>query len=314
MIPADYPALSTLVAQQLAQWPEHRPFLQSSFKGRSAATMGVSQSLSAAILALAQDTPGGLTTLIDDYRYLCEVITLPEEIYFRRHGRYRLTRFEDANVECYSNAEFMARYMNGLLLSNVFWANHANAFTYFATEYLLRLAPGSRHLEIGPGHGLFLYFAAQCPAVAAVTGWDVSPTSIEKTRSALARLGARLSPELLLQDMFLAAVPSPDSLFDSLVMSEILEHLEEPAAALRAARRVLRSGGLLFVNVPANSPAPDHLFLVESPEHAASLVQQAGFEIIEVQAFPMSGASLERARKHKLAVSCVVVARKAGLD
>ena len=124
MIPADYPALSTLVAQQLAQWPEHRPFLQSSFKGRSAATMGVSQSLSAAILALAQDTPGGLTTLIDDYRYLCEVITLPEEIYFRRHGRYRLTRFEDANAECYSNAEFMARYMNGLLLSNVFWANH----------------------------------------------------------------------------------------------------------------------------------------------------------------------------------------------
>ena len=86
--------------------------------------------------------------------------------------------------------------------------------------------------------------------------------------------------------MFLAAVPSPDSLFDSLVMSEILEHLEEPVAALRAARRVLRSGGLLFVNVPANSPAPDHLFLVESPEHAASLVQQAGFEIIEVQAFP----------------------------
>lgn len=54
---------------------------------------------------------------------------------------------------------------------------------------------------------------------------------------------------LLLQDMFLAAVPSPDSLFDSLVMSEILEHLEEPVAALRAARRVLRSGGLLFVNV-----------------------------------------------------------------
>lgn len=313
MISAEYPALSTLVDQQLSRWPAHRAFLAASFKYRSETTMGLSQTLAAAILTLAQDTPGGLTTLVDDYRYLCEVITLPEEVHFRRHGRYRLTRFEDANAECYANAGYMTRYMNGLLLSNVFWANHATAFTHFATDYLARLAPGSRHLEIGPGHGLLLYFASQCPSVATITGWDVSPTSIEMTRGALAKLGARLSPELALQDMFAAQTPSQERLFDSLVMSEILEHLEEPVAALRAAGRALRAGGLLYVNVPANSPAPDHLFLVESPEHAASLVQQAGFEIIEVQAFPMSGASLERARKHKLAISCVVVARKSGL-
>ena len=310
MISADHPALSTLIERQLSHWPEHRPFLEASFKNRSDATLGVSQALSTAILTLAQDTPGGLATLVDDYRFLCEVITLPEEIHFRRHGCYRLTRFEDANAECYANAAFMARYMNGLLLSNVFWANHANAFTHFATQYLPRLAPGSRHLEIGPGHGLLLYFASQCAAVSTITGWDVSPTSIEKTRSALARLGARLSPELALQDMFLAEAPSPDQRFDSLVMSEILEHLEDPGAALLAAGRALRPGGHLFVNVPANSPAPDHLFLINSPEHAASLVQQAGFEVVEVQAFPMSGATLERARKHKLAISCVVIARK----
>lgn len=306
----DRPALAQLLEQLLAAWPEHRPFVQTSFNGRSAAALDVSESLSAAILSLAQDLPAGLDTLAADYRFLCEDIVRPEEIHFRRHGRYRLSRFEDANAECYANAAYMARYMNGLLLSNVLWPNHASAFAHFATVYLAGLPAGSRHLEIGPGHGLLLYFAAQCPAVAAITGWDVSPTSIAKTRHALARLGARLTADLTLQDMFAAAPRSPDQLFDSLVMSEILEHLEDPVAALRAAGQALRPGGHLFVNVPANSPAPDHIFLFESPEHAADIVAQSGFEVADVQAFPMAGASLDRARRHKLSVSCVVIARK----
>ncbi len=313
MISTDHPSLAKLVAQQLAAWPDHEKFLASSFSGRSQSSMDVSETLSAAILALADDLADGLHTLVSDYRFLCEEIVLPEEIHFRRSGKYRLSSFKEANEQIYANAGYMARYMNGLLLSNVFWANHANAFAHFATQYLPQLPANSRHLEIGPGHGLLLYFAAQSPNVRAIAGWDVSPTSIEKTRNALARLGARLSATLSLQDMFLAAPPAADDCFDSLVMSEILEHLEDPVAALRSAGNALRPGGLLYVHVPANSPAPDHIFLFNGPEHAADLVRQSGFEVIDLQAFPMSGTTLDRARRHKLAVSCVVVARKPGL-
>ena len=93
-------------------------------------------------------------------------------------------------------------------------------------------------------------------------------------------------------------------------MSEILEHLEDPVAAMIAASRHLKPGGHLWVNVPANSPAPDHIFLVDGLDHAVALAEQAGLEVVEKAAFPMSGASLEKAVKRKLAVSCVVLARK----
>jgi len=93
-------------------------------------------------------------------------------------------------------------------------------------------------------------------------------------------------------------------------MSEILEHLEDPVAALKAASKWLRPGGCLWINVPANSPAPDHIFLVNNVEHAAQLARDAGLEVVDSKAFPMSGTTLEKAIKRKQAVSCVVTTRK----
>lgn len=305
---AGYPSLDALLTRLLQLWPEHGDYVRKSFADRADAVMTTSERIAGIVLKLAG--AGGVDELCGDYRFLCEKIVLPEELHFRRHNRYRLSSFEDAERECYANAPFMARYMNGLLLSNVVWHNHASAISSYLRDYLPSLRDGAAHLEIGPGHGLFLYFAALCPAVAEVSGWDVSPTSIAHTGNALDMLGVTRPVALTLRNLY-SAVPAQDGMFDSIVMSEILEHLEDPVAALRAAGRFLRPGGTIWVNVPANSPAPDHIFLFEGPEHAGEVVARGGFEVVAVEGFPMTGATLEKARKRKLAISCVVVGRKA---
>ena len=305
------PAIDRLRAHLVQRWPDHRNFVEKSFTGRSPELMRVSEELAGCIIKLAEEEDGGLDALCDDYRFLCEEIVLPEEIHFRRHGSYRLSNFDEANAECYANGPFMARYMNGLLLSDLFWVNHAGAFASFANDYLPLLETGSSHLEIGPGHGMFLYFAAKADNVGKVAGWDISPTSIDKTRHALELLGVDEEPVLQLQDMFEAPETEEAGRYDSLAMSEILEHLEDPVAALKAASRHVSPGGYLFVNVPANSPAPDHIFLFDNLEHAVDIVEQSGFAVEQSFAFPMVGLTLEQARKHKASVSCVVIARKA---
>jgi 2-polyprenyl-3-methyl-5-hydroxy-6-metoxy-1,4-benzoquinol methylase len=307
---SQYPSLKTLTSRVLAGWPEHGDYIEKSFDGRPQAVTETSERIASCVLRLAEVTPGGLDGLCDDYRFLCEKIVLPEELHFRRYNRYRLSKFVDALNECYENAPFMARYMNGLLVSNVVWNNHACAISSFVHEYLPSLRAGSDHLEIGPGHGLFLYFAATSPTVASVSGWDVSPTSIDMTRKALSVLGIARPANLMLQNMFEASAERSPDRYDSIVMSEILEHLEDPVAALKAASAWLRPGGTIWVNVPANSPAPDHIFLVESPEHACDLVRAAGLDVTASHGFPMTGATMEKARKRKLAISCVVVGRK----
>ena len=305
-----FPRLARLIEALVARWPGHAGYLAKSFTGRSPASMATTEEIAGVIERLAADIGGGINTLCADYRFLCEEIVLPEELHFRRHGSYRLTSFEDANSECYANAAFMGRYMNGLLMSDVMWANHAAAMNYYVRDYLPVLAVGSDHLEIGPGHGIFLYFAARRTEIGSVSAWDVSPTSIANTRHALATLGVTRPVSLVLQNLFDASGADSEGNFDSIVMSEILEHMEDPVAALGAAALWLRPGGTIWVNVPVNSPAPDHIYLFTSPEHASEVVRAAGLEIAATAAFAMQNFSLEKAARNQLSVSCVVTARK----
>lgn len=306
----EYQSLDILLRRLVEIWPDHREYVDKSFENRSRAVMETSEQIASCILILQKQVSGGLDALCNDYRFLCEKIILPEELYFRRHNRYRLTAFADALRECYANAPFMSRYMNGVLVSNVLWINHAEAISSYVREYLPHLTAGTDHLEIGPGHGLFLYFAATAPAVASVSGFDVSPTSIEHTQTALRALGVSRPVSLSLQDIAAFDAASDSRRFDSIVMSEILEHLEDPVSALKSATTMLRGGGTIWVNVPANSPCPDHIYLIDSPEEACDLVRSVGLDVIASHAFPMTGATLEKARKRKLAISCVVVGRK----
>ncbi len=305
----DYKNLKLLVDRVLKVWPAHESLAAKSFEIRSPEVLDVSNKMSALIETLAAHVPEGLDGLCKSYQFLCEKIVLPEELYFRRNGTYRLSNFSDARREVYSNAPFMRQYMNGLLISDVMWCNHAQALSYYVNSYLPSLPDAADHLEIGPGHGLLLYFAAIRPEIGSVTGWDVSPTSIENTRIALDAFQISRPVTLTLRNLFDSS-PTTQR-YDSIVLSEILEHLEDPLAALRAVKGWLKPGGRVWVHVPANSPAPDHLFLVNSPEHACELVKAAGFVIEDSAAFAMTGTTLEKATRRKLAISCLVTGRNA---
>ncbi len=308
-----YPNLNEVVDRLLEVWPAHAAYARKSFAGRTAEVLRTTDTIAGLIKSLSKEVPGGLERLCSDYQFMCEHLILPEELYFRRHGKYRLSTQADAEREVYSNAPYMQRYVNGIVISHVMWSNHSSAFDSYISRFLQCLPTNADHLEIGPGHGLLLYFAAANSKIGSVTGWDVSPTSIETTKRTLSVLGVTRPVTLVLQNLFEQPSKSTKH-YDSIVLSEVLEHVEQPVAALRAIKGWLKPGGRVWVNVPANSPAPDHLFLVHSLEHACELVAQAGLEVEHSVAFPMTGVTLEKANRLKLTVSCVVTGRRPAGD
>ncbi|MBV9633382.1 MAG: class I SAM-dependent methyltransferase [Methylobacteriaceae bacterium] len=301
---ARFPHLAKIVSAQVESWPDHTKYLAQRFNGEDPSALARTEDLSRLVLSLTGDK---LSQYCDDYQWMC-VNFIEEEKYFRRHKHYRLNTFADAYREVYSNQSYMSRYVNGILLSQVFWHNHAAAMDLFRARFLPRLPENYRHLEVGPGHGLFLSCAAADPRCAAAIGWDVSASSIEATRAALAKLGIARPVTLILQDVLLA--PPQRGEFDSAIISEVLEHLEEPQTALKNLHGSLVSGGWLFVNVPINSPAPDHIFMWREPDEIRTLVEQSGFEIEELHLLPMTGYSVERALQMAASISCVVFARR----
>ena len=299
-----YPALSQLIIKQLEIWPEHLRYLEMRFNNEDPVRTLRINDIASKVLRIIDNR---LTTFCTDYRWMCENY-LEEEIYFARKGQYRYSSFAEVNCFVYSDDTYMSRYVNCFLLSQIFWQNHALALDVFRTSFLPGNIDEYTHLEVGPGHGLFLALAAGDPRCASVTAWDVSPTSIAATTTALAKMGINRPVKLEVNDILEHNVQY--STFDSIVISEVLEHLEHPEIALRNLYAGLCSGGRIFINIPINSPAPDHIYHWGDTNQVEALITNCGFVIESSYYLPLTGWTLERASRQKTTISCVIFATK----
>jgi SAM-dependent methyltransferase len=96
----------------------------------------------------------------------------------------------------------------------------------------------------------------------------------------------RYRPSLI---AFADALPFPDESVDSIMLTEVLEHVREPSEALAEARRVLKPGGQLYVTVPMTwglhyVPHDYYRFTSYGISH---LLEKTGFEIEAIE--PMGG-------------------------
>ena len=85
-------------------------------------------------------------------------------------------------------------------------------------------------------------------------------------------------------------VPLPDAGADTLLLTSVMEHLEQPERALAECRRLLRPGGHLIMTAPFIWPVHEQPrdFFRYSPDGLRFLLESAGFELVELE--PLAGA------------------------
>jgi SAM-dependent methyltransferase len=295
--------LASLVETILLRWPEHKKFLINSFSSYTNDELIFLNELTKDIYAISGSN---LDEKCENYRWMCDVFA-KEALYFLRHGRYRCANFEEAYTSVYSDTFFMKKYMDGLLISQILWANHAKCMIHFKSRFLSKLANCSEYLEVGPGHGLYLAQAARNLPHCNITAWDVSDESLKQSEWAFCQLDIKTHVNFIKKNV--NTINHKNRIFDAIVISEVLEHTEDPLSILKSLSHVLKSDGLIFINFPMNSPAPDHIYLVKAISELHSMIIDAGYEIIESCQEPMTGYSINSAIDLKATINAIIIAK-----
>jgi 2-polyprenyl-3-methyl-5-hydroxy-6-metoxy-1,4-benzoquinol methylase len=295
-------ALNKIKENLFEVWPEHQRFYEKSFDKRSSEVKLFTEKLAESVLKLID---GHLKSYIESYKWTCQMLT-EEEVFFRRNGNYRYTKLNEVVEEVYNNKEFMTKYVQGLLLTQIFWGNHISTI-FELNNIIMSLKPRSV-LEIGPGHGLLLGLCAE-HGVKDLTGWDISEASLIETKRNLNILAPELDikyiqADALHEENFDKSIDEKDLI----ILSEVLEHIEHPIKLLENLKKVITKKSRIFINVPINCPAPDHIYFMDSKESAIKMVEASGLRIESVQEYPATGYTLEQARKRNYAISISILA------
>src|SRR5262249_39028232 len=108
----------------------------------------------------------------------------------------------------------------------------------------------------GSGYGARLLAAS---GAARVTAFDVSPEAVREGQA------AHLETELAFAVADARALPLPDARCDVYVSFETIEHIQDDAAYVREARRVVRPGGLFVCSTPNRALLNAGKDLVDAP-------------------------------------------------
>lgn len=157
--------------------------------------------------------------------------------------------------------------------------------------------PGGRILDVGCGLGCFLEFMRE-------HGYETH--GVEYSQPIVRFLRECVGLSIQRGNLIEAAFPAED--FDAITMFYLLEHLHDPMAVLREARRILKPQGTLFLRVPnfdfgrailwlrrwgikirpeliSILCVPHHLFYY-TPGTITALMRKAGFEEVVVVSGP----------------------------
>jgi SAM-dependent methyltransferase len=104
---------------------------------------------------------------------------------------------------------------------------------------------GMTILDMPCGRGFYLNMLRYVSPGVRLVGGELDRPVIEKAARNVGHL-----PGIALVNCNIYAMPFPDETFDGVIVSEILEHVDDDVRALREVMRVLKPGGVAVITVP----------------------------------------------------------------
>lgn len=248
-----------------------------------------------------------IQSLADAYLGFTNVMS-GEQFFFAREGKYRYSSLKEVEEVVYKNPGYMKMYMLGLALTLFLWPQHRIIRDFFKTE-LMHNEIGGQYLEVGPGHGMFFLRALQCGKFEKCTGIDISPSSIEYTRSLITAHSKEVDTgyELVCADFLTSDF---GHLFNGIVIGEVLEHVETPELFIGRIGELATEGSFVFLSTCFNAAALDHIYNFENFDQLETMFTRAGLSIVKRLPIPYVGKTTEQCLKHRFPMNVAYILTK----
>ncbi len=221
---------------------------------------------------------------------------LEERFQFMMSGNYSNSSFDAVEKRIYGNPEIMTYHMHGLVLAQFLWFDQYERILFFIQNLKKYFSSQNKYLEIGGGHGLYIFEALLLlPETKQFDLVDISQSSLDLAK------GIIDSEQInyYLKNIFDF---SGDEKYDFITMGEVLEHVENPLELLKKIANLLTKNGVCYITTPINAPMIDHIYLFSDASEIRTLFDEAGFEIIEEKIVISEKMTEKEAAKYKVPV------------
>jgi ubiquinone/menaquinone biosynthesis C-methylase UbiE len=236
-----------------------------------------------AYLGFAEELLGAMTSIEIDpapvfeayiYEYLRDLAR------FEKTGAYSNGSFDEIRAKVYDNGTLMSEtYLPGLFVAYGFSSLLYEKYKFFERAFVPWLAEAANGVEIGFGDGFYLWTILKRVSEIRVTGLDISQHALDFTTKLLAASGIAPARYELRLGNLCEPLDLDDRSQDWCVLTEVIEHVADPAFSLGEISRIMKAGGVFFMSTVIDSNHMDHITNFDSPQVMIDLLRSVGFAI-----------------------------------
>jgi 2-polyprenyl-3-methyl-5-hydroxy-6-metoxy-1,4-benzoquinol methylase len=209
------------------------------------------------------------------YAKYCFGVAQAQQIY-ERAGRYTPETMPEIMSSVYADEGYMVPYMWAAILIYAFWPSMVNHLALFRNNFLRRLPPNGRVLELACGHGVLSLLAAEERPDLQVEGVDISSPAIAVADRLLDVSGHSGRVRFAVKDALQTNGSGSSDSYHGVISAMLAEHLPEPGMLFGAMSRTVSKDGLVYFSTAIESAQRDHVYEYNQESQPLQMAESAG--------------------------------------
>jgi 2-polyprenyl-3-methyl-5-hydroxy-6-metoxy-1,4-benzoquinol methylase len=209
------------------------------------------------------------------YAKYCLGVAQAQKIY-ESAGRYTPEAMPEIMSGVYEDEGYMVPYMWAAILIYAFWPSMVNHLALFRNNFLRRLPPDARVIELACGHGVLSLLAAEERPDIEVEGVDISPPAIAVADRLLNVSGHAGRVKFETKDALNTNGSASHGGYQGIISAMLAEHLPEPKPLFTAMGRMASKDGLVYFSTAIESAQRDHVYEYNQESQPLQMAEAAG--------------------------------------